>query len=200
SFRPHQPAALALPAALLFRFPLVMQLLAARERKLDFGAAFLVEIELERDQGHSLALHCSDQLVDLPTVEEQLAHPLWSMIEPPALEIFGDVGIDEPDLASAGIGIGFGDGCLALAQRFYLGSGKRNTGLERLVDLVVETGLAIVRDHARIALPFCCHHASGRLLIVAPTSKGPESPSAVALVWSGAALWQPRNAAAYSSV
>jgi hypothetical protein len=47
--------------------------------------------------------------VDLSAVQEQLACALGRMIKAPTLQIFGDVGIDEPDLAIARIGIRFGD-------------------------------------------------------------------------------------------
>src|SRR4029453_1887479 len=52
----QQPAALAFPAALLLGLALVVELLAAGERKLDLGAPFFVEIELERHERHALAL------------------------------------------------------------------------------------------------------------------------------------------------
>src|SRR6516164_3017388 len=129
-FGPQQAAALAFPTALLLGLTLVMQLLAARERKLQLGAAFLVEIELERHERHTLALDRSDELVDLAAVQEELAQALGRVIEAAALEVFGDVGIDQPDLPGAGIGIRFCDRCLSLAQRFHLRPGERDAGLE----------------------------------------------------------------------
>src|SRR3984893_12085631 len=156
----QQPAALALPAAFLFRLALVVQFLAARQRKLDFGATFVVKIELERDESHSLALNRSDELADLPPVQEQLTQALGGIIEAAPLEVFGDVGIDEPDLPPTRIGIGFCNCRLPLAQGFYFRSGQRNAGLERLTDRVVEPCLAIVRDDAGIAFGFPLHRAT----------------------------------------
>src|SRR5712671_1252678 len=60
---PQQPSALPLPAALFLGFTLVVQLLAARERKLELGAALQVEIKLERHEGHALALDRTQKLV-----------------------------------------------------------------------------------------------------------------------------------------
>src|SRR5262249_57234863 len=97
----------AFPAALLVGFALVVQLLAAGERKLELGAALVVEIELERHQRHSLALDRTDELVDLPAVQEELAHALGGVVEAAALQVFRDIGIDQPDLAATRIGIGF---------------------------------------------------------------------------------------------
>src|SRR5437879_1447448 len=67
---PQQPSALPLPAALFLRFTLVVQLLAARERKLELGAALLVEIKLERYQRHALALDGAYKPVDLAAVKQ----------------------------------------------------------------------------------------------------------------------------------
>src|SRR6266478_1186674 len=156
-FGPKQPSAFALPAALLLGFALVVQLLAAGERKLELGAALVVEIEPERHQRHSLALDRADELVDLAAVKENLAHALGSVIEAAALQVFRDIGVDQPDLAATRIGIGFRDGRLAAAQRFNLRAGEREPGLEGLADLVVEARLAIVGDHTNLAVRFRRH-------------------------------------------
>ena len=68
------------------------------------------------------------------------------MIEAAGLQVFGDVGIDQPDLAAARVGIGLGDRRLAGAQRLDLAAGQRDAGLELLADLVVEARLAVLRD------------------------------------------------------
>src|SRR3954451_1712659 len=125
----QQPAALALPTALLLGFALVVQLLAAREPYLDLGAAFFIEVELERHQGHSLALDRPHELVDLGSVKEKLADALGGMIKTAALEIFRNIGIDEPYLPVAGIGIRFCDCRLALTQRLHFRPGESDAGL-----------------------------------------------------------------------
>src|SRR5262245_49499616 len=160
SLGPQQPSALPLPAALLLGLALVMQLLAAGERKLELGAALVVEIEPERHERHSLALDRAHEFVDLPAVQEKLAHALGRMVEAASLQVFRDIGVDEPDLAAPRIGIGFRDGRLAAAQRFNLGAGEREPGLERLADLIVEARLAIVGDHTNLAVRFRGHPAS----------------------------------------
>ena len=86
-----------------------------------------------------------------------LRAPLGRVVEAAGLQIFRDVGVDQPDLAAARVGIGFGDRRLARAQRFHLGAGERDAGLERLADLVVEARLAIVGDDLEAALGFCGH-------------------------------------------
>src|SRR5262249_48011074 len=160
SLGPQQPSALPLPAALLLGFALVVQLLAAGKRQLELGAALLVEIELERHERHSLALAPPHELVDLAAVKEELAHALGCMVEAAALQIFRDIGVDQPDLAATRIGVGLRDRRLAAAQRFNLRAGEREAGLEGLADLVVEARLAIVGDHANLAVRFRGHPAS----------------------------------------
>src|SRR5581483_7516926 len=90
---PHQAAALAFPRALLQRFALVVQLLAARKRDLDFRAALLVEVELERDDGHAFALYRANEAADLPCMQQQFPRALRRMIERSSLLVFGDIGI-----------------------------------------------------------------------------------------------------------
>src|SRR3954454_2086716 len=110
-----QPAAFALPAALFLGFALVVELLALGEGKLELGAALVVEIELERHERHAFALDRTHQLVDLATVKEKLADALGRMIEAAALQIFRDIGVDQPDFAAASVRIGFCDRCLTQA-------------------------------------------------------------------------------------
>src|SRR5262249_14104994 len=160
SLGPQQPSALPLPAALLLGFALVVQLLAAGKRKLELGAALLVEIELERHERHSLALDRAHELVDLAAVQEELAHALGRMVEAAALQVFRDIGVDQPDLAAARIGVGFRARRLPAAQGFTLRAGEREAGLEGLADLVGEARLAIVGDHANLAVQFRGHPAS----------------------------------------
>src|SRR5581483_5584247 len=143
---PQQTPLLARPVALLLGLALVVQLLAAGERELDLCTALVVEIELERHQRHALALDRADQLVDLPFVQQQLARALRRMIEAPGLQILGDVGVDQPELAAARIRIGLGDRGFARAQRLHLAAGERDAGLELLADLVVEARLAVLGD------------------------------------------------------
>src|SRR5262245_47499480 len=92
----QQPAALALPAPLAFRLPLVMQFLAAGERDLDLGAALVVEIELQRDDRHAFAFNRTCKLVDLALVQQELAWPLGRVIEAARLQVLGNIGIDQP--------------------------------------------------------------------------------------------------------
>src|SRR5262245_64845896 len=82
------------------------------------------------------------------------------MVEAAALQVFWNIGVDQPDLAAARIGVGLRDRRLAAAQRLNLRAGEREADLEGLADLVVEARLAIVGDHANLAVRFRGHPAS----------------------------------------
>src|SRR5712692_6057460 len=130
----HQPRPLALPAALLFALAFVVQFLAAGDRNLDLGATLRIEIELQRHERHALALHRASELVDFTSVQQQLAGPPREMIETVRLQIFGDIGVVEPQFAGLLRRIGFGDRRLALPQRLDLGPGQRDAGLVGVAD------------------------------------------------------------------
>src|SRR5262245_54332964 len=92
-------------------------------------------------------------------MQQELARTLRRVIEGAALQVLGDVGVDEPDLAAAGIGVGLTNGGLALPQRLDLCAGERDPGLENLADLVVEARLTVVGDDAQLAVRFRRHQS-----------------------------------------
>ena len=63
------------------------------------------------------------------------------------LQIFRNIGINQPDLAATRVGIRLGDRGLASTQRFYLAAGERDAGLEDLANGVVEARLAVIGDN-----------------------------------------------------
>ena len=96
----HQPAAFALPVACLLALALVVDLLALGERNLDFRPPPLIEVEFQGHDGHAVALHGADQPVHLTAVQEKLSRALRLVVEAVGLQIFRDVGVDQPDLAA----------------------------------------------------------------------------------------------------
>src|SRR6185437_13361175 len=157
-------AFLTVPGALLQGLALVVQLLAASQRDLDFRAAAFVEIELERYDGHALALDRAGELIDLALAQQQLARPLRRVVvEGAGLPVFRDIGVYQPDFAAASVGIGLGYRRLALAQRLDLAAGKHDSSLEGVADLVIEAGPSVVGDHLDLALDFTGHQDSERL-------------------------------------
>src|ERR1700716_4063486 len=73
--RPPQPDPLPAPIALLLGLALVMQFLALGDGEQQLGAAAFIEIELERDQRHPLAVDRAQQFVDLLSMQQELARP-----------------------------------------------------------------------------------------------------------------------------
>src|SRR5258707_13449348 len=91
SARPRRSAIAALlpaPIALLLGLALVMQFLALGDGEQQLGAAAFIEIELERDQRHPLAVDRAQQFVDLLSMQQQLARPFRLVIEATGLQIF----------------------------------------------------------------------------------------------------------------
>src|SRR5512138_3406475 len=86
--RAHQAALFAAPVALLRGLALVVQLLALGDRQQQLRPAALVEIELQRDQRHALAIDRAHQLVGLLAMQQQFSRPLRLVIEAVALQIF----------------------------------------------------------------------------------------------------------------
>src|SRR5262249_1613032 len=66
-------------------------------------------------------------------------------------------GVDQPDLAVAGIGVGFRDGRFAGADRLHLGAGQGDAGLDRDLDRIVEARLAVLSDDLDLALVLVSH-------------------------------------------
>src|ERR1700733_1886214 len=100
--RPQQTALFPAPIALLFALAFVVQLLALGDREQNLGTAAFVEIKLERDQRHAFAIDRAHQAVDLLLVQQELAWPLRLMVETVGLQIFRDIGVDQPNLAVLG--------------------------------------------------------------------------------------------------
>ncbi len=66
------------------------------------------------------------------------------MVEAIGLQIFGNVGIHEHQLAIFDRGIALGDGRLATAQGLHLGAREHEPGLDRVDDLEIVAGLAVI--------------------------------------------------------
>ncbi|PAV65923.1 hypothetical protein WR25_04339 [Diploscapter pachys] len=116
------------------------------ERQFHLGAAAPVEIHAERHEGHALARDGAMELVYLTFVKQQFTRALGFVIEAVAVAEFGDVGVDQPHLPVAHLGIAFADAALAEAQGFHLGAGERDPRLIDGIDAVFEPRLAVLGD------------------------------------------------------
>src|SRR5271170_180155 len=79
------------------------------------------------------------------------------MIETAGLGVFGDIGIDQPDLAILGMGIALADGGLAGTERFHLRADQHDPSLQRLANGIGVTRLAVVGDQL-VAVVFLFRH------------------------------------------
>lgn len=79
-----------------------MQLLAFGEREFDLGDATIVEIELERHDGHALAFFGDRHLVNFTGMQKQAPLAAGLMLEKVSgTWVFGNVGVDQPDSPSS---------------------------------------------------------------------------------------------------
>src|SRR3569832_2971140 len=134
----QQPLLLPLPVALLHRLTLIVDLLAARQCKLDFRSATAVKIERQRHQCQSLASDRALKLGDLALLEQQFALAPRLMVEAVAVAIFGNVAVDQPHFLAVNGGIGLRDRSLAGAQRLDLGTRQLDPCLKPLLDKIIE--------------------------------------------------------------
>ncbi|QTK79100.1 hypothetical protein AT6N2_C1334 [Agrobacterium tumefaciens] len=142
----QQPRFLPVPVAFLLGLALVVQLLALGERQFQLCAALVVEVDLQGHQRHAFAIDAGAQAVDLALVQQQFPAAARLMVEAVGLQIFRQMGIDEPDFIALVRGIGFGNIRLAFAQRLDLGAGQHQSCLIGVDDFVVEPGLAVFRN------------------------------------------------------
>ena len=146
----HDARLLTSPVAQLFCLTFVMQLLALGDGNLDFCPAFIIKKYLERHNGHAFPLNSFFQFDNFAHPQKKFARTPPLVIELIGLQIFGDIGIDQKNLAIFGIGIGFADGGLAGAQRFDLGAGQGNPRLEHFANFKIEACLAVIRSNFEI--------------------------------------------------
>src|SRR5262245_7144805 len=85
--RAQQAAFLAPPVTLFHGFTLVVQLFALGDREQEFRPSPFIEVKLERNQRHALAIDRTHQLVDLLAMKQQLSRALRLMIEAVALQV-----------------------------------------------------------------------------------------------------------------
>ena len=65
------------------------------------------------------------------------------MVQPVAVGVFGNIGIDQPNLPVTDFGITFLDAGLTRAKRLHLGTLQGQPGFERLLDMIIVVGFFI---------------------------------------------------------
>src|SRR6266508_1167367 len=154
----ERPLDLALGDLAFQRFALVVELFAAREPQLDFGAAVL-EIELERNQREAALLGLARESFDLPRVKQELAHACRLVVELVGARVGTDMGIDQENFAATDLGVAIDEVGLAVAQRLHFTAEENEAGFVGLVDEVIMARLAVDADDllARCGRFLSCH-------------------------------------------
>ena len=142
----HDALGFALVLLLTQRLTLVEFLLASGERDLRFDAP-VFEVQAQRHNRVPLRLRLAREFLDLMGVQQQLALALGRMVVPRAVEVFGDIGAFEPDLASlVDRDERLGERGATFAQRFDFGSGQDQTRLIGVFDGIVVPCALVLRD------------------------------------------------------
>lgn len=125
---------------------LVVESAPTRERKLQLGPT-VSKVDGKWDEGKRLLANPTPQLIDLTTVQEQLAAAIGiDSTEAVRILIGRDMGTDEVDLPVLDPGVGILQGSLAKPERLHLGSFEGDPALEGLENFVVVAGAAILGD------------------------------------------------------
>src|SRR6478736_3982684 len=141
----HRALCLTVVLALAQGMPLVVLLLAGRDRDLHLGAAVL-EVERQRHDGAPALAGLVRDLLELGAVQEQLALAAGGVVVPRAVEVLGDVDVLEVELVAGEHREAVDQRRPPHPQRLDLGAGEHDAGLEGVVDEVVVSGLAVARD------------------------------------------------------
>src|SRR5579864_451918 len=81
-------------------------------------------------------------------MQQQLSRPAWRVAEAVGGAVFGNVGVDEEQLAAGLVGIGLVDAGLALTQHLYLTALQDQPRLEFLLDQIIVARAPVLRGVA----------------------------------------------------
>jgi len=125
---------------------LVVGLASTRQCDLDLRLAVL-EVDGEGDEGERLLSHAAPELFDLTTMEEEFAGPIGvDSSEAVRVLVRGDVRSEQPHLAPVDAGVRVLQCHLPGAQGLDLGAAQLDPAFERLENVVVMTGPAVLGD------------------------------------------------------
>ena len=111
------------------------------------------EIQAQRNDGETLGLALTSQLVDLRRVKQQLTLALRGMIVPRSVEIFGNIGSLKPHFTATVDGNErFGQRCAAFSKRLHLSAGQHQTGFILVFNGIVVACLLVLRNRLHALL------------------------------------------------
>ena len=114
-------------------------MLAFGQGEFNFHSAVL-EVHPGGDEGEALLLGLADELANFFFVDQQLAGAQGGMVEDVAVVVGSDVAVEQPEFAILEQPVGVFEVGLSGADRFDLGPGQGDSGLEFLQQEVVMGG------------------------------------------------------------
>ncbi len=134
----------ALVFALLDVLALVVFLLASGNANYYLGQPFFRNEKLEGDYGVASFLAALVETTYLALSEQELAVAARGVIVVRAVEVFGNIHVFDPHLASVDDAIGIGQRGLSLTYRLDLSARQHYAGRKRLGDSVVKSSSTIL--------------------------------------------------------
>ena len=122
-----------------------MEFLPLGQGNLHLGLA-LLDIELQRHQGHPLLLHPGVEPVDFIAMHQELPRPTGLVVEAVPLLVGADMGIDQVQLAAPDLAIAVAQVGLPRPQRFDLCPGKSDARLVGIFNVIVVPCLSVFGD------------------------------------------------------
>jgi hypothetical protein len=127
--------------------PLVMRLAASPHTEEQFGPSAR-EIHFERHERQPFVEGVAGKLGDLTAMQEEFSPSLGHMVELISLFVFGNIAAHEPDLSLVDAAVGLVERNPARSQALHLAADQGNPAFERLENLILVTGFAVLRDDA----------------------------------------------------
>ena len=145
-FSAHQPLLFPRPLALLFAFPFIVLLLAARQPDFELDAPF-IEVQIQRDKRVARTVDFGSELADFLPVQQQFAGS-----DRIGRDMGGrrgqraDVRADKKHLITSDDDVRFFQICPAGADGFCFPPLENNSSFMALFDEIIMEGLAVFGD------------------------------------------------------
>lgn len=148
-----RPVNLSPRVGLLEHLSLVMQLAPLAQRDHALGNRPIGKIDPKWNQRQPPFLGLEPKTMELPSVQQQLTHPLGRMVPKRRLPILVDLAVDKPQLSIFESCISLLDAAASVPQALYLAAMENHPALDRIENLIVVLGLAVL-GHTLEGRPF----------------------------------------------
>ena len=139
-----RPVDLTPRVGLLEHLSLVMHLAPLAQSDHALGNRSIGEIDPKWNERQTPLLGLEPKTMELPSMQQQLPHPLGRMIPKRRLSILVDFAVDEPQLSVFESCISLLDAAASVPQTLDLAAMENHPALDRIENLVVVLGFAVL--------------------------------------------------------